>query len=379
MLGRIYAATLVATVSLSAADPVAPTAAEVDALIAKASNFILAQAQPNGALVPGTKYTLGVTGFAAEALAAKPNAVAVTDPKLAKAIAFVSGFRQPDGGVYDPSEPLGNYCTSIALTLWSTTGYADAAAITGAQNYLWGLQNHDDKSIAAGGIGYGSKGPGHEDLSNTSFALQALRSSGVPASDPRMQQALKFLERCQDLSSVNKLPWVKAGGGSGGAVYSPEESKAAGSWDRDQPEAGKPIPTLAPYGSMTYALISTYVVLDLKRDDPRVAAALGWVKANYQFDRNPGIVKKDGQEGLFYYYRLLAKTYGLLEVSTLQLADGTTVDWRSDLLTALNKRARIDGDKASWTNPADRWAEDSPVLVTGYVLKALKAIRSTLK
>lgn len=378
MLGRLCAATLVATVTLSAADPVVPKAAEVDALIAKASNFILAQAQPNGALAPGTKYVLGVTGLAAEALAAKPQAIALSEPRLAKAIAFVNGFRQPDGGVYDPAEGLGNYSTSLALMLWATTGSTDTAAITAAQNYIWGLQNRDETNPCAGGIGYGSKGPGHEDLSNTTFALQALRASGVPASDARMQQALKFLERCQDLSSVNKLPWAQAGGSTGGAVYSPEESKAAGSWDRNPPKAGEPLPKLVPYGSMTYALISTYVVLDLKKDDPRVAAALGWAKANYQFDRNPGIIKKDGQEGLFYYYRLIAKTYDLLDMGAFQLKDGSTVDWRGDLFNALQKRARIDGEQASWTNPADRWAEDSPILVTGYVLKALKGIRASL-
>ena len=378
MLCRLCAATLVATVSLSAADPVVPTANEVDALIAKASAFILAQAQPNGALVPGAKYVLGVTGLAAEALAAKPNATATSDPKLAKALAFVNGFRQPDGGVYDPAEGLGNYCPAIALLLWSTSGSADPAAVTAAQNYIWGLQNRTEDSPAAGGIGYGSKGPGHEDLSNTSFAVQALRASGVPANEPRMQQALKFLERCQDLSSVNKLPWAQAGGSSGGAVYSPEESKASGSWDRNPPKAGEAPPKLTPYGSMTYALISTYIILDLKRDDPRVAAALNWAKANYQFDRNPGIVKKDGQEGLFYYYRLVAKTYDLLDLGSFQLNDGSTVDWRGDLFAALSKRARIEGGQASWTNPADRWAEDSPVLVTGYVLKALKNLRASL-
>lgn len=375
MMSRLCTVTLLAASTLAAADPAAPGAAEVDALITKASNYILAQTQPNGAFLPGAKFTLGVTGFAAEALAAAPNGLPASDARIAKAIAYVNGFRQPDGGVYDPSEGLGNYNTSIALTLWATTKSGDTAAITAAQKYLFGLQNRKEGSISLGGIGYGSKGPGHEDLSNTSFAIQALRASGVPSSDPNLQLALKYLERCQDLSSVNKLPWAKD---SGGAVYSPEESKAAGSWVVDAPKPGEAPPKLEPYGSMTYALISSYVVLDVKADDPRVAAALAWAKANYQFEKNPGMQKKDGQEGLFYYFRAAAKTYDLIDAGPFQLKDGRTVDWRADLFAAISKRARIENDQASWINPVDRWAEGVPVLVTSYVLKSLKSIRASL-
>lgn len=369
MLRRLTTLSLAVIATATAAD--LPAKAEVEALITQASNFVLAQSQPNGAFVPGERFVVGVTGLAAEALASQPMATPAGDPRIAKAIALVNGFRQPDGGVYNPAEGLGNYCTSIALLLWSATGSGDTAAVTAAQNYIWGLQNNDPKSPSKGGIGYGSKGPGFEDLSNTSWAIQALRTSGVPASDPRMQEALKFLERCQDLSAVNKLPWAKD---SGGGVYSPDESKAEGSWNREPAKAGDPAPKLVPYGSMTYALLSTYVVLDVKPEDPRVASALGWVKANYTFDRNPGIVKKDGQEGLFYYYLLMAKTYDLTGLKGFELKDGTAVDWRADLFAALKQRAHIEGDQASWSNPADRWGEGLPTLVTSYVLKALKSI-----
>lgn len=373
------AATVAATVH--AADPVPPpSAAEVDALIDKAQNYLLAQAQPNGAFVPGQKFILGISGLAAEALASQPRGIPATDPRIAKTVELLSGFQQPDGGVYDPSEGVGNYTTSIALMLWTTTGTGKTDAVAKAQNYIFGLQNTDAANPCRGGIGYGSKGPGFEDLSNTSFAIQALRASGVPASDPRMQEALRFLERCQDLSSINKLPWARD---SGGAVYSPDESKADGSWNRQPPKPGDPPPKLAPYASMTYALISTYVVLDLKPDDPRVAAALGWVKANWTFDRNPGMVNSEkkptaDQQGLFYYYRAAAKTFDLIQAGPLELKDGRKVDWRRDLFDAISKRARIEGDTAKWVNEQERWAEDMPALATSYVLKSLKSIRKTL-
>jgi squalene-hopene/tetraprenyl-beta-curcumene cyclase len=300
---------LIATCTvLSAAEPALPTKAEVEALITAGQAFLVSEAQPDGALVGGKKYVLGVTALAAEVLAIPPLALKADDAVLVKATSFVMGFRQPDGGIYNPEEGLGNYCTSLGLRLAVATGVKDPAVLTPMQNYLFGLQNTKDGSPSKGGIGYGSKGPGHEDLSNTSYAIGALRASGVPASDARMQEALKFLERCQNLTSVNKLPWAT---NDGGAVYAPDESKAGGSWDPNPPKPGDPAPKLVSYGSMTYALISSYLALELTPDDPRVAAALGWVKSNYQFDANPGMAAGKEQQGLFYYYTTMAKTFDI--------------------------------------------------------------------
>ena len=67
MLSRVALASLLVIAGASAADPVPPSKAEVEALITKAANFVLAQAQPSGAFSPGEKFTLGVSGLAAEA------------------------------------------------------------------------------------------------------------------------------------------------------------------------------------------------------------------------------------------------------------------------------------------------------------------------
>lgn len=363
-------------VAILAAGPLAaadlPARAEVEGMIAKAEAYLLGQQQPDGGFTEGARYALGITQLATIGLTMKPGLTA-QDPRIARALAFMEGFSQPDGGLYPPDEGLGTYYTSLALLTWAATGTGSTERITRAQNYLYGVQE-TDAGLSQGGFGYGGR-KGHADLSNSDFAIQALRASGVPPSEPHLQAAVKFLERCQDLSAVNKLPWAKD---SGGGVYSPDESKADGSWNREPPKAGDPPPRLAPYGSMTYALISTYVVLDVKPTDPRVAAALGWVKANYTFDKNPGTIKKGGQEGLFYYYRLMSKTYDVLGTKAFELKDGTTVDWRADLFAALKKRATVEGDKAYWSNPIDRWGEDLPVLVTSYVLKSLKAIDKSL-
>ena len=47
---------------------------------------------------------------------------------------------------------------------------------------------------------------------------------------------------------------------------------------------------------------------------------------------------------------------------------GIPHNWRADLLEQLSNKQ---GDDGSWTNPADRWYEGDPNLVTSYSLLAL--------
>ncbi len=369
---------------LAAAEPATPpTKAQVEALLAKAQDWLLAQQQPDGAFLPGKQFVVGVTAMSVEVLAKPPLAISKDDPRLAKAIALLKTHFQPDGGTYAKEEGLGNYGTAFTLMALAAAKVDDSAWILGGQKFLFGGQNAVTDSIANGGIGYGSKGAGHEDLSNTASAVAALKASGVPASDPHMQKALEFIQRCQNLSSHNKLPWVS---NDGGAVYSPEESKAAGSWNPKEAGGGGTSSSevkLTSYGSMTYALISSYLALDIKADDPRVAAALAWVKDNYQFDANPGMSAGKEQEGLLYYYAAMAKTFDTLGIKELELKDGKKVDWRADLFAAISKRAvpaKLDDGREGimWINSAKRWGEGLPHLATVYLIKALKSLHAAL-
>ena len=358
--------------------PALPSKAEVERLIVEGQTFLGAQAQPSGAFVPGAKFVLGITELAVDALTQQPLGFTGDEPRIKAAVQFILKFKQDDGGIYAPEEGLGNYCTSLGVLALKGAGAADAATLEGAQKYLLGIQNMDPKSPAFGGIGYGSKGAGHEDLSNTSYAIQALKASGLASDQANMKAALSFLDRCQNLSGTNKLPWA---GNDGGAVYAPDESKAGGSWEPNKSAgaAAEEPARMVSYGSMTYALISSYLVLDLKPDDQRIQAALGWAKNNYQFDVNPGMVKAKERQGLFYYYGSLAKTYDLLNQGPFTLADGKVVDWRADLFAAIKTRAKTaPAGGIYWMNDADRWAEGIPTLVTAYTVKALKRIHASL-
>ena len=371
---RTATALLVASVVLAAEATPLPTKAEVEALIDQGQAFLLASPQPSGALVPGAKFTLGVTQLAVESLGTEPKAIRTEEPKVAAAVQFILKHRQADGSIADPSEGLANYCTSLGILSLTAAKAGDAETIAKARDFLLGLQNKVPGSPANGGVGYGSKGAGHEDLSNTSYAINALKTAGVKSSDPQMQAALAFLERCQNLSSVNKLPWA---GNDGGAVYSPDESKAGGSWD---PKAGTEPARMDSYGSMSYTLISSYLALDLRQDDPRVAAARAWVARNYQFDANPGMPAGKERQGLYYYYGAMAKTFDLLDQGPLTLTDGKQADWRADLFAAIKAKAKTptSGAGTFWTNEADRWGEGMPQLVTSYTVRALKRIHASL-
>jgi squalene-hopene/tetraprenyl-beta-curcumene cyclase len=356
-----YLIAAVVTVVVSAGEPASD-------LAARAQSWLVGQAQPDGALQPSNVFRLGVTALAAQALVDEPLALPADHPAVAGAARFLARHRQADGGVYDPDEGLGVYGTSLALQFAvklpaSARAGLDVAAM---QAYLLRQQNGDAASVGAGGIGYGDKGQGSEDVSNTTYALRALRASGVSAEDPRMRAAMAFLERCQDLSTVNRAPWVR---NSGGGVYGPQD--AARSWATgDETQAGR----WTPSATMTYALISGYLTLDLAPDDPRVVAALRWIGANYGFDRNPGMGPGKEAQGLFHAYALAGTVFDRLPQAEIQRPDGTVADWRSDLLAALSQRAQATATGAYWINSAPRWGEGMPHLCTAYALRTLKVL-----
>jgi squalene-hopene/tetraprenyl-beta-curcumene cyclase len=355
----------------------APARVQVDVLIARAQGWLVAQARPDGALVPGRVFPLGITAFAAGVLAEPPAALPATHPTMAAAIAYLVARKQPDGGVYDPEEGLGVYGTSLALLLAARLpeGARGGLDVPAMQSYLFAQQNGEAGSPGQGGIGYGDKGRGSEDLSNTGYALQALRASGVPAQDAHMQAALAFLQRCQDLSAVNPAPWAK---NSGGGVYGPQE--AARSWESGDESQS---PRWTPSGTMTYELISSYLLLDLAHDDPRVQAAVAWLGRNYGFAANPGMGPGRERQGLYHLHALAGTALGRAGAPTIPLPGGGSADWRADLFAVVAAEAQRaplpgGGEGAFWINSAQRWGEGLPHLSTAYALRALKAIARTL-
>ena len=307
----------------------------------------------------------GVTGLVAAALLS--IGVPKDDPMVGKAIVYLLNTKRPDGGLYAEGSRHANYETCLAIMALSKTneqGQYDGV-LQGAQRFVKGEQWDEGEGLgpkdpAFGGAGYGSKS--RPDLSNTSFFIEALRSTGVEESDPAIQRALAFVNRCQNLESpANDTPFASKLN-DGGFYYTP----AAGG----DSMAGKDEATggLRSYASMTYAGLKSMLYAGVGPEDFRVKAATKFLKKNYSVTSNPGM----GPAGLFYYLQTMSKALAMVGAETFE-SDSGSRSWRSDILGQLQKTQKVDG---SWTNPEPRWMEGDPNLVTGYALLTLANLKS---
>jgi hypothetical protein len=242
--------------------------------------------------------------------------------------------------------------------------------IKNAGQFLKSLQYDEskveDKDVKYGGTGYDAKS--RPDLSNTQYYLDALLAAGIPRNDPAVQRALKFVSRCQNLAGEhNDQPFARkaAAEDKGGFIYTPVEG--------GESNAGKTAEGgLRSAGVMTYAGLKSFLYAGVTREDPRVQAAVGWIRSHYTLEENPG----QGQAGLYYYYHLFAKAMAALGEDRFADAVGQKHDWRRDLFGALKTRQKPDG---SWTNANRAYLENNPDLATAYALLALSYCRTAPK
>ena len=342
-----------------AADSIGPDAKLVKQLREKGVNFLKTTQSDDGSWTSATQP--GVTAVVCIGL--QGAGVKADDPVLQKGLKHLLGYLQADGGLYHPETAHKNYETSLSLLALAAANSngQHTGTIKDAEKFLRALQWDEteglDKSHPSfGGAGYGkSQRP---DLSNTVFLLDALKAAGVKADDPAMKNALIFVSRCQHLESEHNTTEFAAKVNDGGFYYTP----AAGG----NSQAGKnPDGGLRSYASMTYAGLKSMIYAGLKKDDPRVKAAMEWIRKFYSLEQNPGL----DQTGLYYYYHTFAKTLAILEIDLFEDAKGTKHDWRKELTEQLAKRQKENG---SWVNGAERWLEGDPNLATAYALMALQ-------
>jgi squalene-hopene/tetraprenyl-beta-curcumene cyclase len=284
-----------------------------------------------------------------------------TDATVSKAINYILSNVKSDGSIYN-SYPT--YETSLAiLPLVTTRNEAYKTIIENAkkwlvntqwdENCLWGGVSKD--SWYYGGWGYG--GGQRPDLSNTQFALLALDAAGLPKEDPTWVKAQVFLHRCQNINFPITLniegveytvrPYNHYGGYDGGFIYLPGSSLAG-----DQKS----------YGSMTGAGIWSLLLSGVPKTDPRVVAAISWVRNHYTWDGNPGMPSSTSFQ--YYYYLSMSKA---LTMYGEPMIDGH--DWYREMYDKIVSLQKPDG---YWINP-DGWAwEDIPELVTAYSILSLQ-------
>ena len=283
------------------------------------------------------------------------------DPMVAKATEFLEKSVQKDGGIYKPEQHLSNYTTSVALMAFCEINKGDKydKIIKNASTFLKGLQSGGDpKDPKSGGVGYDGKS--RPDMSNTQFFVDALLAAGVPKDDPAIKDALRFIDRCQNLpgEGANDQAFAKKAGPEdiGGFVYNPFSND-----EKHKSITGG----LRSMGAMTYGGLKSFLYAGVGKDDKRVIAAKKWIREHYTLDENTGL----GQAGLYYYYHTFAKAMAALGEDQFEDAKKVKHDWRKELFTAIQKRQQADG---SFANKGDRaFGEEDPNLATAFAILTL--------
>ena len=290
---------------------------------------------------------------------------------VGKAIDFILGCQQPDGGIY--IDDLAGYNTAICITaLVATHNSKYDDAIRRGRDFLLTLQFDESDGIPKsdvkfGGIGYKEKE--RPDLSNLQWALEAIKAtedvrkvneatgkkqeySGEDhkkgaAKQLFWQNAISFIQRCQNLKVYNDQPWSQ---NDGGFIYSPSESKAG---------------DYTSYGSMTYAGMKSFIYAGVDKNDKRVQAAFRWISKSFTVDSNVEM----GQQGLYYYFQTMAKALSAHGDSVIIDATGKKHYWRDELI---RKLVTIQDGDGFWINRNNRWWENKKELVTAYAVLSLE-------
>jgi len=295
--------------------------------------------------------SVGVTGLALRAFLESPRKYVEADgPFITKPIKFILSQVKPNGAISETVQNT-NYNTAVAITvLKATNNPAYAEVINNGQKFITGEQLDEKKEYLPGHQYYGGMGYGGDerpDLSNQYIAVEALKNTDLDPKDPVWQKALKFISRSQNNSETNDQSWAK---NDGGFTYMPGYSPNGGT---------------GSYGGMTHAGLIGLLFSGVDKNDPRVVAAIKWVKEHYTLEHNPGALK---DQGLFYYYNAFAKSmyaYGEPEITD---GSGIVRNWRNDLA---RKLLSIQNKEGFWVNTNTRWWESDKNLVTAWSVIAL--------
>jgi squalene-hopene/tetraprenyl-beta-curcumene cyclase len=326
---------------------------------------------------PGTP-DAGITALAIGAMECVPE----PRPKelqtaIDKGLAWLVSLQKKDGAIHNGE--LANYVTSASiLALVRAKKPEFKPVIEKARDFLIVLQADEGEGYSPDDPYYGGNSYGDEerpDLSNVQMALEALAASGLEKDNPAYKRALIFLSRCQNRSESNDMKvatdaGVIVSGDDGGGIYAPGNSKAG---TIELPDGKK---VARSYGSMSYALLKSFIFAGLPKDDPRMKACWEWLKKHYTLDVNPGFeTLRDPSapyQGLFYYFHTMAVALDLYGEETIVDPQGKSHSWRKELSGRLvGMQSKIDG---SWKNEnSPRWWESNPLLASSYAMVSLDA------
>jgi squalene-hopene/tetraprenyl-beta-curcumene cyclase len=336
----------------------------------KAAAFLKRTQNADGSWGGDKENSVKVALTSLQALALMESAAAAPgDPVLAKALDYIAGKQQTDGGIYAKGEGFENYNTSLAvLVLVSSADPRYKGAVEKASDFIVKNQGKD------GGFSYNSKEERKgSDMSNSVMSLDALKAAGLTEKDEAFQRAVVFLRTCQNSREVNKTGFAEGEVGTdGGSIYrpaGPDVSKANDGKPIDLPDGKK---GWRSYGNMTYALYLSYTYVGLSKDSKDLQATMKWIRNNYDLEQSPGI----GKQGIYYYYLVFARTMQHNGEREFAEANGAKHDWAKELA---DKIISFQNDDGSWINKdSERWMEKNPLIATPFALRALAICRTEL-
>jgi len=315
--------------------------------------------------------SVGITGLVLTGVLGTGK-VSVDDPMVQKALAFIE--KQVDtkeGHIAGKSGRTKNYVTAVnmmALAAANKNGkYNDL--LKNSSKFLMGLQWDEAEGVTSadayyGGFGYDGKS--RPDVSNTGFALEALKAAGIPANDLAFQRASIFLSRSQNRKGEHQDQTWPGQTNDGSFIYVLPNNRSGS--DAKSGKSKSPAGPGPGYASITYAGVKSMIYAKVSKNDPRIQQALEWIKNNYSVENNAGQPSGREKSGLYYSYHSMSKALTVLEINELVDKDGVKHDWRKELTAQLAKTQAADG---SWANTMDRFMEGDPNLVTGFALMAL--------
>jgi len=287
-----------------------------------------------------------LTPFVLDALGdlGREDGVPAPSGGIDRGLAFIRKNTNADGalGMMDSAtQDYPNYATALAVTAFVEAGRPgwerDIAPMVAHLRVQQFTEDHGWKHADPPFGGWGMGGPihrppdaGHVDLSMTRFVLEALRDAGVPSSDPALQRALAFLERCQNPD-----------GGFSFSTVNLETNKAGETNGRPN-----------SYGTTTADGLLALRAAGVADTDPRAAGAMKWLLNHHQPDRAPGFDGSPRQSwaaGLRFYYAAAIKR----------------------AMPSLPVQLPPQRDDGSFVNSSNQVKEDDPLIATGFALRAL--------
>lgn len=330
----------------------------------------------------------GVTSLAVYALATCPlQFIEKYREAVRLGIKYLLSTKDKDGAIGILSKRVWdypNYATALTILSflrfkplgWEDTIRPLISYLKGAQlDERWGYIA-DDKHYGGWDCGKPQKSiPGPNlDISSASYVLTALDMAGLDKTDPVFKKARLFIKRCQNFAEGDeKIPK------DGGFMFTPWGNGNKGEAIEFKVSEEESIWYWPSYGSATCDGLLSLLALGFSKEDPRVQAALNWVRQNFTVERNPGIQPGtigEFDKGVFYYYLFsLASVLDRFEMIELETEKGK-IAWANEIAEKLISLQRVDG---GWVNPVGSMREDEPIVATSFALLALNTVSPWIK